>query len=161
MIKLFNKKVKTSSSLLDKVNEYIDKTSKSKDKTFIFVKFAHKDKRLSYHICELLGDVVDINGCSYYISSDNLYTFEYTLNKEHHKITTVDIYEGITTGYNPFEERLSNIYNEKVQKAIYLYLITGIMETKAKHKANMKTIIIAGLLGLGALFVVFKLFGGA
>lgn len=160
MIKLFNKKNKANSSLLDKVNEYIDKTSKYKDKTFLFVKFAHKDKRLSYHICELLGDIVVINECSYYISSDNLYTFEYVLNKDKHKITTCDIYEGITTGYNPFEERLSNIYNEKVQKAIYLYLITGIMETKAKHKTNIKTIIIAGLLGLGALFVIFKMFGG-
>ncbi len=159
MFKLFKNK-KLVSSLSEKLNEFFVITNKNPNKTYIFVKFSHKDKKISYHICELKGDIVEINGSAYYVSTDSLFTFDFYLGKEKVKVTTTDVYEGITTGYTPFEDRLADIYNEKVQKAIYLYLMTGIMETKLKQKTKMKTIIIAGLLGIGALFVLFKMFWG-
>lgn len=159
MFNLFKKK-RLVSSLSDKLNEYVSIINKNPSKTFIFVKFAHKDKKISYYISELKGDVVNVNGCAYYISTDYLYSFDFYLGKDKYKITTADIYEGITTGYTPFEDRLTDIYNEKVQKAIYLYLMSDIMETKLKQKTKMKTIIIAGLLGVGAIFVLVKMFGG-
>lgn len=158
MFKLFKKK-RLVSSLSDKLNEYFITTSKTPNKTYVFVKFAHKDKKISYHICELKGDIVEINGSAYYVSTDSLFTFDFYLGKEKVKVTTVDIYEGITAGYTPFEDRLTDIYNEKVQKAIYLYLMSGIMETKLKQKTKMKTIIITVMLGIAGIFILFKMFG--
>lgn len=156
----FFRRNKTISYLSATIDEYILKMAKDQQKTYIFVKFSHKDKRITYHICELKGDVVEIKGCAYYLSNDNLYNFDHTSNKVNYKITTADVYEGITTGYNPLEQRLTEIYNETVQKALYLYLMTGIMENKLKSQTKMKTIIIAGLIGIGAIFVIFKMFSG-
>jgi hypothetical protein len=68
------------------------------------------------------------------------------------------VYEGITTGYSPFEDRLLEIYNERVQKAIYLYLKTGIMENKLRKKISTKQMIIAGLIGIAAIFIIIKMF---
>lgn len=155
---IFKRKAKSVSDLSIKLNEYADLSQKNPLKTYVLIKFAHKDKKVSYHICELKSDIVELNGCAYYVSSDYLYHFDFNVDKVKHKITMVDVYEGITTGYNPYEERLTEIYNEKVQKAIYLYLMTGIMETKLKQKTKMKTIIITALLGIAAVFIIFKMF---
>ncbi len=157
---MFKFKKKTISDLSLKLNEFVSLSQKNPAKTYIFVKFAHKDKKITYHICELKGDIIELNGLAYYISAEALYSFELNINKIKHKIVTTDVYEGITTNFNPLENRLTQIYNETVQKAIYLYIQSGIMESKLKQKMNMRTMIIAALIGIAAIFIFIKMFSG-
>lgn len=126
--------------------------------TWVLVKYMHQDKRVSWHSCKLEGNIVEINGIAYFVGENLIYYFNYKRDKEKYMVSMVDIYEGITAGYNPFEDRLARVYNEKLQKAIYLHLKTGIMEQRLKSKMTMRNIIIITMLGVAAIFIFIKMF---
>jgi hypothetical protein len=99
MFKLFKKKNK--SNLVDILDEYIQKKEKDKNNTYVFVKFAKKDKSINYLVCKLEGNTIKINNVYYYVDNNMLFTWDYIVdNKNKHKITQVDVYEDLTVGYN-------------------------------------------------------------
>jgi len=154
------RKKKTVSNVSEALENHVKLINNNSNFTWVLVKYMHQDKRISWHSCKLSGNVVEIKDIAYFVGEDSLYYFNYKQNKESYMVSMVDIYEGITAGYNPFEDRLLRIYNEKLQKAIYLHLKTGIMEQKLKSKMTMRNIIVAGMLGIGAIFVIIKMFTG-
>jgi predicted CopG family antitoxin len=154
----FLKKNKSKSSFSLIIEEYIKQKQAQPLKTFVIVKYSKQDKTIQFKVCELKDSIVTIDKIAYFVSENNLYTFDEVINKIKHKVVLVDVYEGITTGYSPFEDRLLEIYNERVQKAIYLYLMTGIMENKLNKKISTRQMIIAGLIGIAAIFIIIKMF---
>lgn len=156
MFKLFKKKNK--SNLVDILDEYIQKKEKDKNNTYVFVKFAKKDKSITYLVCKLEGNTIKINNVYYYVDNNMLFTWDYIVdNKNKYKITQVDVYEDLTLGYNPYLNQALEKFNEKIQKFIYLQLLAGIMETKLKKGTLSKKMIILILVGIAAVFIFFKL----
>jgi hypothetical protein len=152
------KKNKVTTNVSIALENHINKMKTDLKSTWLLVKYAHQDKKISFHTCKLEGNVLTIGDIAYYVAENSIYYFNYERGKEKYLIPFVDIYEGITAGYNPFEERLTKIYNEKLQKAIYLHLKTGIMEQKLKGKMTMRNMIIGGMLAFVAIFIIIKMF---
>lgn len=157
MFKFFKKKKEKITNMSTALNSHVDTIKSDTSNTFVFVKFIHRDKKITFHSCKLNGQVIEIGDVAYYIGEDSISFFNYESNNEKYQIAMVDIYEGITAGYNPYEDRLLEIYNEKLQKAIYLHLKTGIMEHKLQSKMTMRNIIILGLMGIAAVVIIFKM----
>ncbi|MCM8786856.1 MAG: hypothetical protein NC935_02250 [Candidatus Omnitrophica bacterium] len=158
MFNFFRRKGKLTSSLLKVIEDYLKLKEKDASHTYVIVKYSKKDRNVSFLVGKLEGEIVNINDIAYYVPEKSIYYFDFYLDKKKFSIPLVDVYEGITTSYNPYNDISSEIFSERVQKAIYLYLKTGIMEQKIKQSLSMKKILVGSLIGFVAIYLILKLF---
>lgn len=151
------KKIKTD--LEDVVQTIIKKESGRE--TYCLVQFHRKDKKLIPMSAELSKDAVKIGKTYYFTDTKRIWELKVKRGKRTYLVPVVDIYEGITVSFTPYEGIDSREFSELFQDVISLHIEKGILENKKKSQLNLRKAIAIGLITIVAVVIFGKMFFGA
>lgn len=146
------------------VDEYMKKNKDSSAKNWLVIRYVKKDSEVMYKVGQLINSSVIANGAHYLIDARAIQFVKVVLidtkqnNKIAYKIPIVDIYEGRTEAVS--HEKWANQVNlsEEFQKQMYLELSNGILEARRKSKANLRQILIYGMIAVVAFVLIGSIF---
>lgn len=154
-------KSKQKNSIEKVIEEVIKQKNKSLRKTFSLVCFHKKDKNVVYLCSELDGEAVKIGKTYYYADSKRIYETIVQKGKTTYRIPQLDIYEGITVAYTPYEDIDTRKFSEVFQDIISLHIERGILENKRKKQVNLRNAITIGLIAIAGIVIFGRMiFGG-
>ncbi len=154
------KKKQKKTHISSTIEEVLNKREKEPGKTFVLVCFHKKDKKMIFTCAELKGDVIKLGKTYYYVDSKRIYETEVNKGNTKYLIPYVDIWEGITVAFAPYENIDTRPFTDTFQDVISMHIEKGILENKRKSKVNMQKGIAAGLIGIAAVYIVVKMFIG-
>jgi len=149
---------KTKTDFENVLNEVIKKDSSSK--TFCLVQFHRKDKKLIPICAELEKDAIKLGKTYYFTDTKRIWELKVKKGKRVYVIPVIDIYEGITVSFTPYEGIDSREFSELFQDIISLHIEKGILENKKKNQINLRKALAIGLIGIVALVIFGKMFFG-
>lgn len=133
--------------------------SKNPKKTYVVAVIHKKNKRLFQTVVELSNEIINISGTPYYAGNDAIFFKSEKIGKKKIDIPMVDVYEGVGLAVHPSKDLLKDLrFSKRVIDMISLYIEQGYLENKRKKKMDMRKIIMAVLIGLAAIFIIFKMF---
>src|SRR6056297_2892197 len=138
------------------IDEVLKKREKDPKKTYALVCFHKKDKNTVYFCGELEGDAIKHKGTYYYVDSKRVYETQVTKGKNKYRLPYVDLYEGITVAFTPYEDIDTRQFSEIFQDTISLHIEKGILENKKKKQINLRKAIAIGLIAVAAFFILGK-----
>lgn len=153
-------KIKKKKTDFEKILQEVIKKSESSHKIFCLVQFHRKDKKMIPICAELEKDAIKLGKTYYYTDTKRIYELKIKRGKRTHVIPVIDIYEGITVSFTPYENIDSKEFSELFQDVISLHIEKGILENKKKMQVNLRKALAIGLIGIVALVIFGKMFFG-
>src|SRR6056297_2475330 len=120
------------------IDEVLKKRQKDSRKTYALVCFHKKDKNTIYFCGELEGDAIKHKGTYYYVDSKRVYETQITRGKSKYRLPYIDLYEGITVAFTPYEDIDTRQFSEIFQDTISLHIEKGILENKKRKQVNLR-----------------------
>lgn len=154
MFNFFKKKQKPMDEI---IKSYLQKSEDAR-KTYIVAVVHKKNKQLYNIVTELNSEIVTIDETPYYAGTDAIFYRNETINKKSFDIPFVDVYEGCCLSVHPSKSSEDVRFSKRVVDMISLKLEQGILENKRKIKMDMKKILLFALIGIAAVYIVFKMF---
>lgn len=152
----FGKKQHPLSNIVDKIMA----TKPEASKTACLILFHRKDKKVLSMFGILEQDAVKINKTYYFVNESRVYFMKLKNTKgKEQTVPCIDLYEGITIAFTPYENIDTRQFSELIQDVISLHIERGILENKMKKSMAMKQILFWSLIGIVGIFVLFKMFG--
>lgn len=143
------------------LNEVISNSQKNPTKTYCLVQFHRKDKKLIPICAEIEKDAIKLGKTYYYTDTKRIYETKVQRGKQKHIVPVVDVFEGITVSFTPYEDIDSREFSELFQDVISLHIEKGILENKKKMQVNLRKAIAIGLIAIVGIIIFGKMFFGA
>lgn len=154
MFNIFKKKQKSVDEI---IKTYLQKSIDPR-KTFVVAVVHKKNKQLYNIVTEIDNEIVSIDKTPYYAGTDSIFYRNETINKKSFDIPFVDVYEGCCLCVHPSKTSEDIKFSKRVVDMISLKLEQGILENRRKHQVDMRKIILFSLIGLAAVYIIFKMF---
>src|SRR6056297_3505986 len=113
------KKKKTD---FESVIKSVIKKSEKERKTYCLVQYHRKDKKLIPLCIELEKDAVKIGKTYYFADTKRIWELKVKIGKQFYTLPILDVYEGITISYTPYEEIETKEFSELFQDVISLHI---------------------------------------
>ena len=156
----FSRKKQKTKDMDSVIKEVANKRESEPKKTFVLVCFHKKDKKMVFTSAELKGDVIKLGNTYYYVDSKRVYETETHKDGQKYSIPYVDIWEGITVAFTPYENIDKRPFSDTFQDVIALNIEKGILENKRKQKVNLQKGLTAALIGVAAVYILYKMLVG-